>query len=74
MRWYTRMGRRVWFHEIAEFIVGKRLKNSTLTLRRFWGASLEQHEESMVKRKRAVIPIEQAGAGKTAARTVELGR
>jgi len=28
----------------------------------------------MVKRKRAVIPIEQAGASKTAARTVELGR
>lgn len=74
MRWYTRMGRRVWFHEIAEFIVGKRLKNSTLTLRRFWGASLEQHEESMVKRKRAVIPIEQASASKTPAGTVELGR
>lgn len=52
------MGRRVWFHEIAEFILGKRLKSSTLTLRRFWGASLEEHEESMVKRKRSVIPIE----------------
>ena len=67
-------GAAVWFHKIAEFIVGKRLKNSTLTLRRFWGASLEEHEESMVKRKRAVIPIGRAGASKTAARTVELGR
>jgi len=25
---------------------------------RAWGASLEEHEESMVKLKRAVIPIE----------------
>lgn len=60
MRWYTRMGRRVWFHEIAEFAFSKRLKNSTLTLRRFWGASLADREESMVKRKRPVIRIETA--------------
>ena len=32
---HTRMRRRACFHEIAGFIVGKGLKNSTLTLRRF---------------------------------------
>jgi anaerobic magnesium-protoporphyrin IX monomethyl ester cyclase len=60
MRWYTRMGRRVWFHEVIDFVRGKRLKNSTLTLRDFAGASLAQHEESMVKRKRSVVPIKAA--------------
>jgi len=74
MRWYTRMERRACFHEITGFIVGKRLKNSTLTLRRFQVTSLEPHEESMVKRKRAMIPIGQAGASKTPARAIELGR
>jgi len=57
MRWYTRMGRRVWLHEIADFIFGKRLRDSTLTLRSFWGASLAHNEESMVKRGRRVIPV-----------------
>lgn len=57
MRWYTRMGRRVWFHEIVEFVLGKRLKNSTLTLRAFWGASLAHQEESMAVRRRRTIPI-----------------
>jgi anaerobic magnesium-protoporphyrin IX monomethyl ester cyclase len=60
MRWYTRMGRRVWLHEIAEFIFSKRLKDSTLTLRSFWGASLAHGEESMVKRKRPTVPIKAA--------------
>ena len=60
MRWYTRMGRRVWLHEIVEFIFSKRTADSALTLRRFWGASLAQNEESMVKRKRPVVPIKAA--------------
>lgn len=55
MRWYTRMGRRVWIHEIMEFIFSTRLTNSTLTLRSFWGASLAGQEESMVKRKPVVF-------------------
>lgn len=60
MRWYTRMGRRVWLHEIADFVLHKRLRKSTLTLRRFWGASLSAQEESMAKRRRAVVPIKSA--------------
>ncbi|TFW27271.1 magnesium-protoporphyrin IX monomethyl ester anaerobic oxidative cyclase [Duganella callida] len=54
MRWYTRMGRRVWIHEILEFLFSARLKKSTLTLRSFWGASLAANEESMLKRKRTI--------------------
>jgi anaerobic magnesium-protoporphyrin IX monomethyl ester cyclase len=57
MRWYTRMGRRVWIHEIVEFMFGRRIRNSTISLRSFWGSSLAKHEESMLKRKRTVIPI-----------------
>ena len=60
MRWYTRMGRRVWLHEIVEFIFSKRTTDSALTLRRFWGASLAENEASMVKRKRPVVPIKAA--------------
>lgn len=65
MRWYTRMGRRVWMHEIIEFMLTTRLKDSKLTLRSFWGTSLAQHESAMVKRKRITIesPIEVTGAG-----------
>jgi anaerobic magnesium-protoporphyrin IX monomethyl ester cyclase len=60
MRWYTRMGRRVWFHEVLDFVRGKRIEDSTLTLRAFAGDSLAAHEESMVKRKRPVVPIRAA--------------
>lgn len=60
MRWYTRMGRRVWLHEIVDFLFHKRIRSSTLTLRRFWGASLSGYEESMVRRRRTVTPIKAA--------------
>jgi len=62
MRWYTRMGRRVWFREIVDFVLGKRIKDGTLTLRRFWGGSLAANEESMVKRRRKVIPVRSEAA------------
>lgn len=61
MRWYTRMGRRVWLHEIVEFIFSKPIRNSTLTLRSFWGTSLAASEESMAKR---AIPIKPVAAEK----------
>lgn len=61
MRWYTRMGRRVWVHEIIEFVFSQKIRSSALTLRSFWGASLAANEESMVKRKRAAIPIKNVG-------------
>jgi anaerobic magnesium-protoporphyrin IX monomethyl ester cyclase len=46
MRWYTRMGRRVWPYEIRNFLRDRRLKDGP-TVAQFWGASQEAEEESM---------------------------
>jgi anaerobic magnesium-protoporphyrin IX monomethyl ester cyclase len=44
MRWYTRMGRRVWIHEWRIFLFrDKRVRNGP-TLREFWG-SPQDHQE-----------------------------
>ncbi|MDO8329513.1 MAG: magnesium-protoporphyrin IX monomethyl ester anaerobic oxidative cyclase [Fluviicoccus sp.] len=52
MRWYTRIGRRVWFHEVADFLFGaKRLDNGP-TLRDFMGLSLAGREYALAKRKK----------------------
>jgi anaerobic magnesium-protoporphyrin IX monomethyl ester cyclase len=46
MRWYTRMGRRVWPYEISNFFFRDRRLRNGPTLAQFWGASTEP-EESM---------------------------
>ena len=46
MRWYTRMGRRVWPYEIRNFLRDRRLKDGP-TVARFWGAPQDMEEESM---------------------------
>ena len=46
MRWYTQMGRRVWPHEIREFVFGRRLKDGP-TVAQFWGAPQAAEEEAM---------------------------
>ncbi len=47
MRWYVKMGRRVWFHEIANFLFGdKRVKNGP-SVEQFMGASLHANEEAL---------------------------
>lgn len=51
MRWYTRMGRRVWFHEVAEFLFDTPLLKSGPTLRTFLGGSLAGGEYALDKRK-----------------------
>ncbi len=38
MRWYTRMGRRVWFHEVAEALAGWGHTRTGPTLRELWGS------------------------------------
>ncbi len=49
MRWYTRIGRRVWFHEAFEFLFrSSRLKNGP-TLREFMGDSLADREYALAK-------------------------
>jgi anaerobic magnesium-protoporphyrin IX monomethyl ester cyclase len=46
MRWYTRMGRRVWPYEIRNFLFDRRLKHGP-TVAQFWGAPQHAEEESM---------------------------
>lgn len=53
MRWYTRMGRRVWFHEIIEFIFKVKLLKHDLTLQAFWGDSLHRNEKALAKISRS---------------------
>jgi anaerobic magnesium-protoporphyrin IX monomethyl ester cyclase len=50
MRWYTRIGRRVWFHEVAEFFFRTRLLKNGPTLREFMGPSLAHREYALEKR------------------------
>jgi anaerobic magnesium-protoporphyrin IX monomethyl ester cyclase len=44
MRWYTRMGRRVWFHEWRHFLFKDRRVANGPTLREFWGAPQDAQE------------------------------
>ncbi|MBY0574066.1 MAG: hypothetical protein K2P84_10325 [Undibacterium sp.] len=49
MRWYTKMGRRVWFHEVFNFIFkDKRVKNGP-SLEKFLGKTLHEYENAMSK-------------------------
>jgi anaerobic magnesium-protoporphyrin IX monomethyl ester cyclase len=50
MRWYVKMGRRVWFHEVFEFIKVRLLKNGP-TLREFMGESLHTSEYAHSKKR-----------------------
>jgi anaerobic magnesium-protoporphyrin IX monomethyl ester cyclase len=53
MRWYTRIGRRVWFHEVFDFLFKSRPRSTGPTLREFMGASLAEREYALAKpRKR----------------------
>jgi anaerobic magnesium-protoporphyrin IX monomethyl ester cyclase len=49
MRWYSRMGRRVWPSEIAGFLWEARLRNGP-SLVAFWGAPQDAEEEAMATR------------------------
>jgi anaerobic magnesium-protoporphyrin IX monomethyl ester cyclase len=53
MRWYTRMGRRVWLHEIWNFLFRDRRLAYGPTLVEFWGAPQDAEEEAMHVRNRA---------------------
>ena len=44
MRWYTRMGRRVWLHEWWGFLFRDRRAKNGPTLAEFWGAP-QDHQE-----------------------------
>lgn len=51
MRWYSRIGRRVWFHEVAEFLRDVRQLRPGLTLREFLGPSLADAEYAHDRRR-----------------------
>ena len=51
IRWYYRMGRRVWFHEIFGFLFRDRVR-PVARLEDFLGADQDREEEAMVVAKR----------------------
>jgi anaerobic magnesium-protoporphyrin IX monomethyl ester cyclase len=55
MRWYTRMGRRVWPHEIRGFLRDSRVRDGP-SVAAFWGQPQEAEEESM-RATRAERPV-----------------
>lgn len=60
MRWYTRIGRRVWFHEVAEFLFRTRHLKHGPRLRDFLGPSLADREYALARGKaeHAVLRIQ----------------
>ncbi|MBZ9844823.1 magnesium-protoporphyrin IX monomethyl ester anaerobic oxidative cyclase [Mesorhizobium sp. CA5] len=66
MRWYTKMGRRVWFREVWGFLVRDGRITDGPTLAEFWGAPQDAEEESMIvgrQPRKSVAPvIEDRGA------------
>lgn len=60
MRWYTKMGRRVWPHEILGFLRDRLLRDGP-TVGEFWGAPQDGDEESMLStRPERVVGIRRA--------------
>lgn len=55
MRWYTRIGRRVWFHEVYEFFFKTTHVKNGPTLRNFLGRSLASREYALAKNKATPI-------------------
>lgn len=58
IRWYYRMGRRVWFHEIWSFVFRDRRLRDGPSLAEFWGPPQDAEEEalSVRTRERTVAP------------------
>ncbi len=52
MRWYARIGRRVWLHEVWSFLFRDRRSRHGPTLAAFWGAP-QDHEEDALSRRGA---------------------
>jgi len=48
MRWYTKMGRRVWPHEVLGFLFRDKRTRHGPSVARFWGKAQDDEEESMI--------------------------
>lgn len=63
MRWYSKMGRRVWFHEVFEFLFAGGRTPDGPALRDFLGPTLEQREYALApptREAKAVIRVQPA--------------
>jgi anaerobic magnesium-protoporphyrin IX monomethyl ester cyclase len=64
MRWYSRMGGRVWPFEIANFFFRDRRTDSGPTLEEMWGTPQDHEEQSMIvlrrPRRRLTAPVANA--------------
>lgn len=49
MRWYARIGRRVWLHEILSFLTRDRRVGDGPSLAQFWGAPQDDRENALQK-------------------------
>jgi anaerobic magnesium-protoporphyrin IX monomethyl ester cyclase len=58
MQWYTRMGRRVWPHEVLGFLFRDRRTAQGPTVGAFWGPAQDAEEESMIPHRKSVRPPE----------------
>ena len=60
MQWYTRMGRRVWFHEILGFLRDPLLRKGP-SVAEFWGAPQDAEEDALAvvhgKRTLQTLPV-----------------
>lgn len=55
MRWYTGIGRRVWFHELLEFLFKTKLEKDGPRLSEFMGSAFANREYSMSSKGKSVI-------------------
>lgn len=67
MRWYSKMGRRVWTHEVLEFIFDGGMQKNGPTLREFMGASLDEREYALEKSRPAKSTVIQVRAARPVA-------
>jgi anaerobic magnesium-protoporphyrin IX monomethyl ester cyclase len=47
MRWYYRIGRKVWFHEIWNFLFRAHPKKDGPSLEEFWGEAQDEEQHAM---------------------------
>ncbi len=64
MRWYSRVGRRVWLHEVWSFLFRDQRVGNGPTVAAFWGAPQDAEEEAMALRPRKTAPA--AASARTA--------
>lgn len=65
MRWYVKMGRRVWLREILEFVFGAPRTADGPDLSTFWGTSLAADEYALAKPRKRIPIVATVDSGTT---------